>query len=312
MESLFFNLERTHYKRTLLWDGEEGTVERIDISNGMVLLHGKLHKGRYRFEADYIDAAAMVAAVSEGEIHTITPSGKRAIVPEGMSALYASGRTTFTLEWRAKRRCDAFVLFCADFFLARYLSEKEDDPVDRLSKLIKNAGACDMLDTLPLDPLSEYLVQRIIDAERFVTMRSFRAEITAAEYLTRRLELWDVSREGVAREERTIAARAKAILLKRFVDPPSLEELAHMCATNTARLKKVFKSTYGMTVYAYVRRLRMQEAMYLLTHEHLQVGEVAVRVGYRHKGHFSKRFFETFGISPKDARQTAFAEKSFT
>ena len=32
----------------------------------------------------------------------------------------------------------------------------------------------------------------------------------------------------------------------------------------------------------------------------LQAKEVALKVGYKHQGHFSKLFFENFGVYPKD------------
>ncbi|SFV90840.1 transcriptional regulator, AraC family [hydrothermal vent metagenome] len=47
-------------------------------------------------------------------------------------------------------------------------------------------------------------------------------------------------------------------------------------------------------------RPRLEEANLLLKEEKLTIGEVAKRVGYSHQGHFSKLFFATYGVYPKE------------
>jgi AraC-like DNA-binding protein len=106
--------------------------------------------------------------------------------------------------------------------------------------------------------------------------------------------------KDIDEEELAIASRAKSHLLSSFKNPPTIETLAHLCATNESKLKKVFKKVYKSTIYAYVQRLRLEEANLLLREECMTIGEVAKRVGYKHQGHFSKLFFETYGVYPKD------------
>jgi AraC-like DNA-binding protein len=55
-----------------------------------------------------------------------------------------------------------------------------------------------------------------------------------------------------------------------------------------------------MTIYGYIQKLRLEEANLLLRKEMLSIGEIARRVGYRHQGHFSKLFFETYGVYPRE------------
>jgi AraC-like DNA-binding protein len=49
-----------------------------------------------------------------------------------------------------------------------------------------------------------------------------------------------------------------------------------------------------------VQKLRLEEANLLMKEEQLTIGEIASRVGYRHRGHFSKLFFATYGVYPKE------------
>jgi len=42
----------------------------------------------------------------------------------------------------------------------------------------------------------------------------------------------------------------------------------------------------------------------LAQEEIMSVGEIAKRVGYKHQGHFSKLFFKTYGVYPKNLLKT--------
>jgi AraC-like DNA-binding protein len=57
---------------------------------------------------------------------------------------------------------------------------------------------------------------------------------------------------------------------------------------------------YVLTIYAYIQKLRLEKANILLKEDSLSIGEIAKKVGYKHQGHFSKLFFESYGIYPKE------------
>jgi len=106
--------------------------------------------------------------------------------------------------------------------------------------------------------------------------------------------------DELSNDEICISRSAKAILLRSFTSPPSIEILAHLCATNESKLKIVFKKVYKTTIYGYVQKLRLEKANLLLKEQYLNIGEIAKEVGYKHQGHFSKLFFEFYGVYPKD------------
>ena len=115
-----------------------------------------------------------------------------------------------------------------------------------------------------------------------------------------RFKLLDIMDEHIENHEYCISKSAKDILLKSYTSPPTIQVLAHLCATNESKLKKVFKKVYKTTVYGYVQKLRLEKANLLLKEQVLNIGEIAKEVGYKHQGHFSKLFFETYGVYPKD------------
>ncbi|MDR1226242.1 MAG: AraC family transcriptional regulator [Prevotellaceae bacterium] len=96
--------------------------------------------------------------------------------------------------------------------------------------------------------------------------------------------------------------RAKDIIEKEYLNPPSLRNLALMVGTNECKLKNGFKALFGTTVYAYLFEYRMQQACRLLLGSDMTVQEVGSNIGYEYHSHFSTAFKRKFGISPMEYR----------
>lgn len=100
---------------------------------------------------------------------------------------------------------------------------------------------------------------------------------------------------------------ARAYLDAHLEDPPSIVELAHICGLNDFKLKRDFKSTYGTTVFGYVRQRRMEQAAADL-HAGLSVAEAAVHVGYSCPRSFADAFRKHFGMLPSAVTRRALAD----
>lgn len=68
---------------------------------------------------------------------------------------------------------------------------------------------------------------------------------------------------------------------------------------DSAYLSRLFTKFGKETPYRYLNRLRMNRAMHLLLHHNLQIQEIADSVGYSDAFHFSTRFKQYYGHSPK-------------
>ncbi|WEK47877.1 MAG: AraC family transcriptional regulator [Candidatus Andeanibacterium colombiense] len=97
--------------------------------------------------------------------------------------------------------------------------------------------------------------------------------------------------------------RARQLLSTQFSPPLTIPALARAIGTNTNKLKAGFKLIYGMTVFEFANRHRMQHAMSLLSTRHIPISEVANAVGYRSQASFSTAFKEFFGRLPRDVRR---------
>ena len=92
--------------------------------------------------------------------------------------------------------------------------------------------------------------------------------------------------------------KAREILLTDLQNPPSIKELARLCATNEFSLKKEFKEHFGVTIYGMLADERLRLARGLLAQNDVSVKEAAQAVGYSSFGHFSKIFKVKFGVFP--------------
>ncbi len=99
-------------------------------------------------------------------------------------------------------------------------------------------------------------------------------------------------------EEAVSLRQAKEILDLNYADPPTLTQLARLVCLNELKLKKGFKESYGMPVYAYIMEKRMEAARILLEEKKLKVKEIASQVGYTNISHFGEAFRKKYGLNP--------------
>lgn len=293
MESLFFNTPTQRYQIKEISNG----VSKIDISNGIFFYDISLEKQIYPIRLKNLERMVMIAVVKKGTLSlTNHLDNKKYRQKENSIVLYCSSQQDFTLSVRG----EIFILFIADFFMKNYLSFNEHNPIDFLYEKIQGEIVLEEINTQPIDALSLYIINKIIHTKDDKNMRSLRCMRRVIEFITHQFSLLDMVDETIDKEEILLASRAKNQLLSSFKKPPTIEKLAHLCATNESKLKKVFKKVHKSTIYAYVQQLRLEKANLLLREEKMTIGEIALQVGYRHQGHFSKLFFQTYGVYPKD------------
>ncbi|BBG65251.1 transcriptional regulator, AraC family [Hydrogenimonas sp.] len=304
MESLFFNIGDKRYKTTRLYEKGKQHITRVDISNGIVFFDICLSEhGKRSFDIKNLDRMVVITVVKEGGF-TIRQKGSEKVLSSGRDEvnIYCSSRQDFVLTIEASRRSDIFVLCIADFFLKRYLSLNRNEPIDFLYEKIQGEIGAELVDSKPLDALTLHIIDKIIDTRHQQRLHSIKCEHSVIEFMIHRFSLICLVDENIDSDELEIAHEAQKYLLNNFVKPPTIPELAHICATNETKLKRAFKKVYKTTIGGYIRKLRLERANLLLKDRMISIGEVAREVGYNHQGYFGRLFFEAYGIYPKDLK----------
>lgn len=301
MESLFFNITDTKYKVKELFRDKSEYIKRVDISNGVFFLDIHVSSAKIETYFKNLDRLAAICVVKKGslKVHDNLEKTEFALNQNSINIVLSS-KQDLKIIGNENEKKEIFILFIADFFLKRYLSTNPNEPIDFLYNLLQQNVTCKVINTLPIDALSLYIIDKIVNIKPDSIMKSITCEHYILEFIMQRLFLLDIVEKEIEEDEFCISKSAKDILLKNFINPPSIELLAHMCATNETKVKKVFKKIYKTTIYGYIQKLRLEKANLLLKEQTLNIGEIAKEVGYKHQGHFSKLFFETYGVYPKD------------
>ena len=90
-------------------------------------------------------------------------------------------------------------------------------------------------------------------------------------------------------------------LIKDFsVEPRGISELAIDAAMSPSKFKNSFKEVFGLPVYQYFQKHRMNKAKAMLLSRKYSVREVGIEVGYSNLSNFAKAFKKSFDQLPSD------------
>lgn len=160
--------------------------------------------------------------------------------------------------------------------------------------------------------LMQQAVQQILNCPYQGLMRRMYLESKALELITLRFEqLLQDSRQTTTKSRLQQDAidrihLAKDILTANFEHPPSLIELARQAGLNDCTLKRGFREVFGTTAFGYLRDYRIEQARKLLLEDHLNVSEIAHRLGFASYNSLSRGFRKKYGVTPKQYRKTGY------
>lgn len=88
-----------------------------------------------------------------------------------------------------------------------------------------------------------------------------------------------------------------------YNENPSLEQIAAHVFLSPTYFSKLFRKQTGATYSVYLDHKRLQQALLLLSHEHLSIGQIAEQVGYSNGNYFCDVFKKYYKVSPSEFRK---------
>ncbi|MES1216491.1 MAG: AraC family transcriptional regulator, partial [Bacteroidota bacterium] len=82
--------------------------------------------------------------------------------------------------------------------------------------------------------------------------------------------------------------------------PPTIAKLAKSVAVSESKLKTLFKSVYGLPIYEYFQRHRMEKARVMLLSNEYSIKDVGYAVGYANLSNFTLAFKKQFNQLPSE------------
>jgi AraC-like DNA-binding protein len=81
---------------------------------------------------------------------------------------------------------------------------------------------------------------------------------------------------------------------------PSIETLSKTAMMSSTKLKTRFKQIYGMKLYEFYNRNRLEQAREMLKTGDFSVKQVGINIGFSNLSNFAKAFKKEFGVLPKE------------
>lgn len=169
-------------------------------------------------------------------------------------------------------------------------------------------NALDYLLQNPNSPELNFVFQQIKDCPAEGSARTLYMEGKVMELLslvTHNLEQEQNRRHlpvKLDKKDKRSLGKAVTLMKRDLAAYPSIAQLSQTANMSPSRFQMAFRQVYGTTAYEYLKVMRMNYALLLLRDSDDNIRTVALKVGYRHAGHFSKLFRDTFGMGPQEYR----------
>ncbi len=103
----------------------------------------------------------------------------------------------------------------------------------------------------------------------------------------------------ISDEEMTRLKKVEEELLNDFsVPPPNILQLSRVAAMSPSKLTNSFKEIFGLPVYQYFQKNRMNKAKAMLLSKKYSVKEVSMELGFSSAANFAKAFQKSFDQMP--------------
>jgi AraC family transcriptional regulator len=94
--------------------------------------------------------------------------------------------------------------------------------------------------------------------------------------------------------------RAVDYVTRNLAGPLHLEEVARAACFSSYHFHRIFRALMGETLASFVRRVRLERSVYLLSHRKgATITEIALACGFSSSSDFSRSFRNHFGVPPR-------------
>ena len=92
--------------------------------------------------------------------------------------------------------------------------------------------------------------------------------------------------------------RALDFIIQNLTEPLNLEQVAKVACFSPYHFHRIFKSLVGETLNAFIKRVRLEKAVHVLSYRDRSLTEVALACGFSSSSDFSRSFRAHYGVPP--------------
>ncbi|HYE74993.1 MAG TPA: helix-turn-helix transcriptional regulator, partial [Blastocatellia bacterium] len=110
-------------------------------------------------------------------------------------------------------------------------------------------------------------------------------------------------REKRSGEHPKWVSTVKEIIHDRWNENISLKELSHLANVHPVTISKNFSKYFSCTLGEYLRRVKIEKSLYLISQTEQALTEIALQCGFADQSHFIRTFRAMTGFLPKHFRK---------
>lgn len=239
----------------------------------------------------------------------IEGSGQVDVEKQTSGLLLHSDGVTKHEYFLAGEREQSVTLICSPEFLAGTLHDMEDSLPRVIVDYLTGKPADFYHVSMPLRADMASAINALLQCELKGPLRRLHGEAKALELLLLGVQALIDAESGADRADRGLTRhdldclyKARQILERDFIEPPTIAALGHDVGMNEAKLMRCFKQLFGQTIFDFAQHLRMECAKELLESTDCSITEIAFDVGYEYSSNFATAFKRHYGITPRAAR----------
>jgi AraC-like DNA-binding protein len=285
----------------------EGCIEQIRFKNGLELCITDLYlKKSIGFEYHLIDPPYEINYMIEGNLFHNEVLARDMNLSSGNMSVYFREEMCGIFKLVEGRRIKYITIIADERFVSDSLLNTEYH--QDLNEFKRSSRAIDL--TKPHKPRMELtsIFNQMMACDfsnigklMYLQSKSIEALSLIWEKEINLLKLEDNS-VFLDKQAKDAIEQARLLIEENIVEPYTIHQLAKEVHLNEYKLKKGFKQLYNMTIFGYLKHIRMVKAKELLQQKDLNIGEVSCAVGYSNASHFARNFREFYGENPKHFR----------
>ena len=154
----------------------------------------------------------------------------------------------------------------------------------------------------PAGPRCEHVFRELYESASYAERGFLQMKVLELMLLLGRIPQERAADPYCSAEQTALAHHLRDHLLTNREGYVSLAQLAAEHAISVSHLQKLFKQTYGMPVYHYIKEYRLEQAAVELVRSRKPITEIAQHAGYDNASKFSESFKKRYGKTPSRYR----------
>lgn len=245
----------------------------------------------------------------EGNVHlSISTKEKRHELYDNEAMIYApKGDDNYSVIFKSGKRIRCVMVSVVRFLYLRKIEcDIETIPVTLKDMFRDTVGANSFFFKSTLEPITTNTIAQLFNSKQDGLERKLFVEANGIKLITSLIKRFRVEESYVGSPYRfsnhdiKMINVAKNRIIDNIKNTPQVKVLAHKIGMNTNKLQKGFHMLFGKSIRQFTISLKMHYAINLLDQGGLSISEVAYRIGYTNKGHFSNLFKKEFGLLPSE------------